>query len=55
MPNYKEMYLLLFRETTKAISGLQRAEELYLSEDTASRFIVINPEQGEQDKQPSQD
>lgn len=59
MPNYKEMYLLLFRETTKAISALQRAqqraEELYLSEDAASRFIVINPEQGEQDKQPSQD
>lgn len=59
MPDYKEMYLLLFRATTKAIAILQQAqqqaEERYLSEDTANRFIVIKPDQKTKDKQPSQD
>jgi hypothetical protein len=34
MPDYKEMYLVLFRETTKAITALQNAqqttEEMYI-------------------------
>ena len=36
-PDYKEMYFVLFRETTKAISALQeaqqRAEEIYIADD----------------------
>ena len=27
MPDYKEMYLHLFRETTKAINALQQAQQ----------------------------
>lgn len=37
MPDYKEMYLLLFRETTKAIRLLQKAqqttEDIFISGD----------------------
>ena len=35
MPDYKEMYLILFRETTKVIAALQKAqqeaEELFIA------------------------
>lgn len=59
MPDYKEMYLLLFRASTKAIVLLQQAqqqaEERYLSEDTANGFIVIQPDPKTKNKQPSQD
>ena len=47
MPNYKEMYTTLFRETTKAISILQSAqqktEEIYISDDTEDNLIIICP------------
>ena len=37
MPDYKEMYLVLFRETTKAITALQKAqqttEEMYITDE----------------------
>lgn len=37
MPDYKEMYLVLFRETTKAIMALQKAqqvtEEMYIADE----------------------
>ena len=48
MPDYKEMYVSLFRETTKAIDILQAAqrisEEIYISGSTASnlRFFRQN-------------
>ena len=39
MPDYKEMYLKLFRETSKAILALQKAqqatEEMYATSDSA--------------------
>lgn len=45
MPNYKEMYLTLFRETTKAIHMLQaaqqRAEELYICDDGENKVILL--------------
>jgi len=47
VPNYKEMYTTLFRETTKAISILQSAqqktEEIYISDDTEDNLIIICP------------
>lgn len=37
MPDYKEMYLVLFRETTKAIEALKKAqqttEEIYIDDE----------------------
>lgn len=51
MPDYKEMYLALFRETTKAISILQSAqqktEEIYISDDTEQNIIVLRLDAGE--------
>lgn len=48
MPDYKEMYLTLFHETTKAIHILQAAqqktEELYLDDDLVDRLIVLTPD-----------
>lgn len=45
MPDYKELYTLLFRETTKAILMLQKAqqqtEELYISDDPACKLIKL--------------
>ena len=51
MPDYKEMYLTLFRETTKAIAILQavqqRTEEIYIAEDIdeniAKKLTTIKP------------
>ncbi len=44
MPDYKEMYLMLFRETTKAISMLQlaqqQAEEMYISDGPVDRSLL---------------
>ncbi len=45
MPDYKEMYLTLFRDTAKAISILQLAqqktEEIYISDESSSEGIMI--------------
>lgn len=44
MPDYREMYYILFRETAKAISVLQNAqrktEEMYLAE-SKDPYILI--------------
>ena len=46
MPDYKEMYRILFRETTKIISALQRVqqqtEEIYMADDENQISIVKN-------------
>ena len=47
MPDYKEMYFTLFREVTKAIEHLQKAqqivEEMYMeSEDNLVLFKAEN-------------
>jgi hypothetical protein len=46
MPDYKEMYMTLFRETTKAITILQKAqqktEEIYISDDSPDKLIPIS-------------
>ncbi|WP_104371938.1 hypothetical protein [Desulfocucumis palustris] len=48
VPDYKEMYEILFSETTKVISALQKAqqrtEEMYIADDTADNLIVISPD-----------
>lgn len=50
MPDYKEMYHILFHEMTKAISVLQnvqqKTEEMYIGDDPADSLIVMNPNQG---------
>lgn len=47
VPNYKEMYIALFREATKAINILQAAqqktEEIYIADDTEDNLIIIRP------------
>lgn len=52
MPDYKEMYLTLFRATEKAINILidaqQECEELYLSAPEAELILL---EQAEAEKQ----
>ena len=62
MPDYKEMYRILFRETAKAISILQsaqqRTEEIYVEDDTIDKLIVINTDKISDDdngKLPQQD
>ena len=44
MPDYKEMYQTLFRETTKVTSILQKAqqqtESMYMADDTIDNLIV---------------
>ena len=51
MPDYKEMYITLFKETTKAISILQAAqqktEEIYVSDDTENNLILLKPDEDE--------
>jgi len=46
MPNYKEMYRALFRETTKAIdilqSAQQKTEEIYISDNTEDHLSIIH-------------
>lgn len=45
MPNYKEMYQILFHETTKAISALKKAqeqaEEIYIAGDVTDKLVLI--------------
>ena len=62
MPDYKEMYRILFHETAKAISTLQAAqqhtEEIYIKDDTSDKLIGINPDAfsgDDTDKLPPQD
>lgn len=54
MPDYKEMYLTLFKETTKAISILQSAqqktEEIYISDDTEDNLIVLKSDKDRTDE-----
>ena len=51
MPNYKEMYLKLFRVTEKAINDLiaaqQACEELYLRDADDEPNLVVLPNQAE--------
>lgn len=45
MPDYKKMYITLFKETTKVISILQaaqqKAEEIYISDDTENNLTLL--------------
>ncbi len=45
MPDYKEMYYHLFRETAKAIEILQKAqqktEELYISASPSTDNVIV--------------
>ena len=57
MPDYKEMYNVLFRETTKAISALQaaqqRTEAMFIEDERQSSLIElksINPQAAEKSK-----
>ena len=54
MANYREMYLALFRETTKAIHILQRAqqeaEETYTAEDSKNILTIVSSEDNNTDK-----
>jgi hypothetical protein len=44
MPNYKEMYLTLFRETTEVIAKLQQVqrmtEEMAMAEEEAGKLLA---------------
>ncbi|WP_164510447.1 hypothetical protein [Agathobaculum sp. Marseille-P7918] len=55
MPNYKEMYLTLFRATEQAINTLieaQRAcEELYVSEPETELRVVPLPDRAKEENQ----
>lgn len=55
MPDYKEMYLSLFKETTNAINVLQSAqrktEEIYIADDTENSLILLKPDGDEKDKE----
>ena len=55
MPDYKRMYLELFRATTEAIELLQReqikTEEIYLPSE-AQVIPLIQPERDEREEQP---
>lgn len=54
MPDYKKMYLTLFRATEQAISTLieaQRAcEELYISEPETKLQVITLPERAKEEK-----
>lgn len=47
MPDYKEMYLSLFKETTKAINVLQSAQQIYLVDDTQANLIPLHSDHAE--------
>ena len=51
MPDYKEMYLTLMRETEKAVRILieaqQKCEALYLRDDEPNLIVLPLPEQTE--------
>ncbi len=53
MPDFREMYVTLFRETTKAIDILQAAqqktEEIYISSDPSDNLRLLRPEEDEED------
>lgn len=55
MPDYKQMYLTLFRATEQAINTLiqaqQECEELYISESETKLKIISLPDQGSKDEQ----
>lgn len=55
MPDYKEMYLTLFRATEKAINTLIEAqrtcEELYISEPETELHVVPLPNRTEEEKE----
>lgn len=55
MPDYKAMYLTLFKETTKAISLLQatqeKTEEIYISNDTGDNLISLKSDGDEKGKE----
>ena len=46
MPDYKEMYRILFHETSKAILALQNAQQkteaIYIADDGQDHLIVIS-------------
>ena len=48
MGNYKDMYITLFNETSKAILALQKAqqltEEMYMADDSTDDLNVIVPD-----------
>lgn len=58
MPDYMEMYKILFRETTKVISALQAAqqqtEKLYIEDGTEDNLIVLDLN-NDGKEQPSQE
>ena len=55
MPDYKEMYITLFKETAQAIRILQAAqqktEEIYISDDTADNLILLKPNEDGKEKE----
>lgn len=55
MPDYKQMYLTLFRATEQAINTLieaQRAcEELYISEPETELRVIPMPDREEKEKE----
>lgn len=60
MPDYKEMYFTLFRETRKAISILQKAqqltEEMYIAGSRESNPAATGPDETDNNaKQPLQE
>lgn len=54
MPDYREMYYILFRETAKAISILQNAqrktEEMYLSEPKDPYILIQSSQKSDEGK-----
>lgn len=58
MPDFKEMYLALFRETTKAIQTLQIAqqqtEKMYIEDDTADNLILITQSEDNENQPPQE-
>ncbi len=55
MPNYKEMYLKLFRATETAINGLiaaqRECEELYISDADDEPNLIVLPNQADEDSE----
>ena len=53
MPDYKEMYLTLFRATEQAVNTLiaaqQRCEDLYVN-DPGAELLLLSPD-GEQEEE----
>ena len=53
MPDFREMYVSLFRETTKAIDILQAAqqktEEIYISAEPSDNLRLLRPDEDEED------